>query len=290
MKRLIYSISFMAFLVACNQATETQESKKSTPIESKKPTLTKVWETDTVLTTNESVLYDADKSLIYVSNISGNPTDKDGVGFISRQRQDGTAENIKWVAGLNAPKGMAILNDTLYVTDIDELIGINISDSSIVARYPVEGAQFLNDVATDGEKIYFSDMNTGRIHVLADGEVSVLLEGITNINGLAFNQQGDLYGLDKKGLRKLSMDGGEHQVINDIVTDGDGLVVLNDSTFIASRWKGEIYLVQNNKQFLLLDTKNENSNTADIGYIRDKQLVLVPTFFKNKVVAYKLTY
>lgn len=290
MKQLIYSISFIALLVACNQATETQERKQPTPTETTKPELTKVWETDTVLTTNESVLYDADSELIYISNISGNPTDKDGVGFISRQRRDGTLLNVEWVTGLNAPKGMAILNDTLYVTDIDELVGINIADSSVVARYPVEGAQFLNDVDTDGEKIYFSDMNTGRIHVLGNGEVSVLLEGITNINGLAFNQQGDLYGLDKKGLREFSMEGGEHKVINDIVTDGDGLVVLNDSTFIASRWKGEIYLIQNNKQFLLLDTKGENSNTADIGYIRDQQYVLVPTFFKNKVVAYKLTY
>jgi hypothetical protein len=38
-----------------------------------------------------------------------------------------------------------------------------------------------------------------------------------------------------------------------------------------------------------LDT-NESSQTADIGFIPEENLVLVPTFFSNKVEAYKLEY
>jgi len=39
---------------------------------------------------------------------------------------------------------------------------------------------------------------------------------------------------------------------------------------------------------LLLDTKAEESQTADIGLDADRMIVYVPTFFKNKVVAYQL--
>jgi len=38
----------------------------------------------------------------------------------------------------------------------------------------------------------------------------------------------------------------------------------------------------------LLNTKEQKKNTADIWFIADDQLVLVPTFFDNRVVAYKL--
>lgn len=50
----------------------------------------------------------------------------------------------------------------------------------------------------------------------------------------------------------------------------------------------EIYHVAGNKATLLLDTKAEESQTADIGLDPDRMIVYVPTFFKNKVVAYRL--
>lgn len=53
---------------------------------------------------------------------------------------------------------------------------------------------------------------------------------------------------------------------------------------------GEIYLIQDGEAVKLLDTTSEESNTADIGYIPEDNLVIVPTFFKDKVVAYKLSY
>ncbi len=79
-------------------------------------------------------------------------------------------------------------------------------------------------------------------------------------------------------------------MINQEVTGGDGLIIIDDSTFLASRWQGEIYLIQNGIATLLLDTKAEDSNTADISFIPSENIVLVPTFFKNKVAAYRLSY
>ncbi len=83
---------------------------------------------------------------------------------------------------------------------------------------------------------------------------------------------------------------GSFEVVNDVVTGGDGLVIIDEDTFITSRWQGEIYLVQDGVETKILDTQEAKSNTADIDFIPDGNIVLVPTFMKNKVVAYELTY
>lgn len=292
-KIIVMALLPLAFYSCSNkseQRNETDTTATDPVAEETTPTLTKVWETDTVLTTAESTLYDENNDIIYVSNIKGEAAGKDGEGFISKMSPDGTIVQLKWVTGLDAPKGMAILEDKLYVTDVDALVEINIADSSIANRYPVEGAVFLNDAAADGENVYFSDSRTGKVHMLKDGEVTTVAEGRENINGLAFNDEGQLFILDGAGFLRYDKENKTAEAINEVVTGGDGLVIIDDSTYIASRWQGEIYLIKNGKEHLLLDTKSEESNTADIDYIAEENLVLVPTFLKNKVVAYKLEY
>ena len=292
MKKLFALSFFSAAFYACSNQAEQETATETVATEAvaTAPTLTKAWETDTVMTTAESTLYDPQANTIYVSNIEGHHSEKDGKGSIAKMNPDGTIAEQQWVTGLNAPKGMALLNDRLYVTDIDELVVINTQTRKVVNRYPVPGAKFLNDAATDGQKVYFSDSQTGKVHVLENDKVNTLAEGFEGINGLAFNDQGQLFVLDSKGLRRYGMQDKSIEPVNETVTGGDGLVIIDDSTYIASRWQGEIYLIKNGKEHLLLDTKAEESNTADIDYIRDQNLVLVPTFGKNRVVAYKLQY
>jgi len=282
---------FAAFFFANCASPKTEETTEEVVIEEvKTPTLTKIWETDTTLTTNESVLYDAASGKIYVSNIEGDPQGKDGKGSISIIDKEGKVVNQNWVTGLNAPKGMGIANGNLYVTDIDQLIEVNLESGKISNKYPVEGGQFLNDLATYDGKVYFTDMNTGKVHLLDGGKISTVTEGHESINGIAIGEDGMLYVLDKTGMKSLQADG-TSMILNDVVTGGDGLVILGDGNYVASRWAGEIYFVNSDgSETLLLDTKNAESNTADIGFIPGDNIVLVPTFFKNKVVAYKLDY
>ncbi|PYP81996.1 MAG: hypothetical protein DMD25_00425, partial [Gemmatimonadetes bacterium] len=91
----------------------------------------------------------------FVSNINGSPTAKDNNGFISRVRPDGAVENLKFIEGghggvtLNAPKGLAIRGDTLWVADIDVVRAFDAKtgaprDSVSMASL---GAVFLNDIA-----------------------------------------------------------------------------------------------------------------------------------------------
>src|SRR4051794_35656899 len=300
MNRIITLIVAALSLCACSGNNSTNKESvndssanvitSTTPAAGSKATLQKAWETDTVFTTVESTLYDPTNNIIYTSNIEGDPSKKDGKGSIGKLKPDGTVLNARWATGLNAPKGMALLNGKLYVADVDELIEINQNDGKINKRYPVSGAGFLNDVATDGRKIYVSDTKTGRVHVLDNGNVRTVTEDRDGANGLACDINGQLYILDNKGLSKYAIDNKQNQFINQAVTGGDGLVILDDSTYLASRWQGEIYLIKGGKEQLLLDTKADSSNTADIGYIPAEKLVLVPTFYKNKVVAYKLSY
>lgn len=281
--------SSLIFLASCGSSGQSNstDSTDSTATEDLELSLSLEWKTDSIFTGSESALYYAPNNIIYLSCGNTDPSAKDGDGFIALLHPDGTIKNKDWVTGLDAPRGMAIMNDKLYVTDIDVVHVINIESAEIEQTIPVEGAVFLNDLATNGESIFFSDSRTGVIHALNEaGEVTAVVTGAEGINGLeCYN--GDLYSLDAEGLKRYDSDY-TSMLINSKVTGGDGLVILGDSTFIASRWEGEIYYINGQETTLLLDTKGEESKTADIGFIEEMNMVLVPTFTKNELAAYRL--
>ena len=119
--------------------------------------LEKVWETNS-LEAPESVVFHEATSSFYVSNVSGQPAEKNGEGFISVLDHNGKITNKKWVSGLNAPKGMAIYENHLYIADIDRVVVADLNSGTIIQEFMAEGATFLNDVeaAPDGT-IYITD-------------------------------------------------------------------------------------------------------------------------------------
>jgi outer membrane protein assembly factor BamB len=256
---------------------------------SKAQQLEKVWETTCDLQTPESVLYDTDDNVIYVANINGNPTEKDGNGFISILNTDGSEKKLKWITGLNAPKGMAVFNGKLYVADIDELVEININKGEISAKYEAPGALFLNDVTAcmDG-KLFVSDMQTAKIHVLNENKFTVWAEGapMESPNGL-MAEKGKLY-VGDKNIYEYDIKTGESKMLVENAGGVDGLEKNKDGDFVFSNWQGRIFIHKNGKTIKLLDTTEKKINSADIDYSMKLELVLVPTFFDNKVVAYKI--
>jgi len=294
-KRIIYPLNCLvlgtlciALVSSCNSTN--RDSKQSNDneeiVQEKQTTLAQIWKTDSTFTGSESALYHPDNNTIYVS--CGNTSKKDGDGFIALLNTDGSVKDMQWITGLNAPKGMAILNGKLYVTDVNEIKVINIETANIEKTIPVNKAEFLNDLASDGTTIYFSDSKAGIVYSLnQNGNVTAVINNVEGVNGVAC-YEGNLYTLDKKGLKRYDTKEYRSSLLNSKVTGGDGLVILNDTTFIASRWEGEVYFIKGNETTLLLDTKEDKSNTADIGFIPNKNLVLVPTFTKNEVAAYEL--
>ena len=88
---------------------------------------------------------------------------------------------------LNAPKGLRSFAGTLWVADLDEVIGIDIASAKENARVKIEGAKFLNDVAVGAEgTVYVSDMLANRIYGIKDGKAAVFAEGeqLEHPNGL----------------------------------------------------------------------------------------------------------
>ncbi len=91
---------------------------------------------------------------------------------------------------------------------------------------------------------------------------------------------GDFYRVDINTKMK--------ETLADSIGGGDGIVAYEDQ-YMVSSWNGEVFLVDNaGATTLLLDTKSTGQNAADICYIADKNLLLVPTFFGNTVAAYKV--
>src|SRR5438034_9303336 len=93
--------------------------------------------------TPESVKYDPDLDLYFVTNINGNPSAKDNNGFISRIRPDGTVDSLAFVAGgrggvtLNGPKGTALVGGQLWVAGIDAVRGFKQRTGVPYARHAV---------------------------------------------------------------------------------------------------------------------------------------------------------
>jgi len=152
------------------------------------PTLQPLWNLAGDFAAPESAYYDAAANAVFVSSINGQILEKDGNGYISRLTPEGKVVNAKWATGLNGPKGLRSVGGTLWVADIDEVVGIEIASGRITSRVKVDGAQFLNDMATSPDgTVYVSDSALSRIYAVKDGTSSVFVEGgdiVEQPNGL----------------------------------------------------------------------------------------------------------
>jgi DNA-binding beta-propeller fold protein YncE len=259
----------------------------SAPVHAQK--LEKVWETKVDLRTPESVLFDEERDVMYVANINGDPSEKNGSGFISILNSDGSGKTLQWVKNLNAPKGMAMGDGKLYVSDIDQLVEIDIESGKVLQKYDAPGAVFLNDVAvSDNGIVFVSDTRTAKIHALGNGKLTVWMEGspLENPNGL-FTEGGKLF-IGDNNIYEVDI---KTKEVKKIISDAggvDGLEKTNKGEFVFSNWPGRIFIHRNGKNVKLLDTTDKEINTADLDFSKKHNLVLVPTFFDNRIVAYRI--
>jgi outer membrane protein assembly factor BamB len=273
--------------------TETIDSTQQM-IPSSPPGLRMMWETEKTLTTAESVLYDKNNNILYVSAINGVPPDKrDSDGFIAQVSLDGKILNPKWAIGLSAPKGMGISDKTLYVTDIDKLVAIDLATGKIRESWKVNGAKFLNDVAiADDGTVYFTDSGTVSIYALRNDTVHTVYSdtALGGVNGVYVSgDQLMLSGYESGKVHRMDIGTHQIQLIADSIPNGDGIEPYGDG-WIVSNWAGEVYHIGADGAVLeLLDSQEAKLNAADIEVIADRNMLLIPTFFGNSVIAYELT-
>ncbi|NOX86081.1 MAG: ATP-binding protein [Chlorobi bacterium] len=248
---------------------------------------TVAWETDPVFKVPESVYFDQTRDQIYVSNINGKPLDKDGNGFISLLTKEGKIKKLKWVTGMDAPKGMVVVDSLLYVTDIDRIRVIDIARAGVIKTIVVDSAEFLNDLTSDNHgNIYISDMARNQILKLSGGSVEVWLTGekIVSPNGMAFHKNRLFVGT-KNDVLVIDPETKSVRVKFEDVGPIDGLVPVGGQKFVISDWSGRVMLVTPSEKVVLGNTTDQKIQAADLGFIPDQKLILIPTFFDNRVIA-----
>jgi hypothetical protein len=287
--KLLIALLLITTFVACRSKAKKSEVTSI-------PTLELQWETDTLMTTCESVIYDKSSGLIYVANINNKPWEIDYNGFISTLDTDGNIVDLVWLKeDLSGPKGMGILNGTLYINDINRIVEVDMATKAITKSYYLDGSPALNDITISPEgRLFSSESASSIIYELSQGHLKKVgntpdgrLNGLLAVDGklyftLAKLNQFGTYDLDMNTIKILTEDIGW----------SDGIVKLKNGDFITSSWAGEIYYIKASdwSRTLLLDTKDENINAADIDYIPELDLIIVPTFFHNTVRAYKISY
>jgi hypothetical protein len=277
-------IVFSLILISCNIKKEMNVNDLE---------IKEIWQTGKKFQIPESVYYDHSRDVLYVSSLNGNPTEKNRLGYISRLDTDGTLIEHKWVTGLNAPKGMAVFDSILYVSDVDRVVSIDIDEGKIVGSLNLSGSIFLNDLEIDDKGTrYVTDTQRSIIFRIVDNKPEYWLQGkeIDHVNGLYLEDNILYFGNSGSGMIKsVDLESGTITEILDIGRGIDGLKKLNDDLFITSDWQGHVMVISRSGiRKDLIDTSEDRINAADFEYIRKTGMIYVPTFYDNRVVAYKI--
>lgn len=259
----------------------------------------------TGFSTPESVRLDTAADVYLVSNINGDPAEKDGNGFISRVSPDGQVLDLHWIDGategvtLNAPKGMGIVGNTLYVADIDCIRLFDRETGAHKKDVCLEDAVFLNDVATSADgSVFFTDTGEGpkgtgadAVYRLIDDTRVVAVKkepALGGPNGIAVGSRGilvvsfgsgEVYRLDAEGNRTNMMPASERQL--------DGIEMLPDGGFLMSSW-GDSAVYRIGADGKVAKVVSGVEAPADIGYDAGRNRVLVPLFNAGAVLIHPL--
>jgi len=299
--------------VACAAATAIALSacmsgeKKGSEVAPVDTAFTRIGETGN-LETPESARYDADLDVFFVSNIKGQPSAKDNNGYIAKINAAQTDSMSVFIRGgqngvtLHAPKGMAIIGDTLWVADIDVLRGFNRKTGENVATvsFAQWSPRFLNDVAAgpDGA-LYITDTSIqitaagmryfGKDHLfeVKGREARLLLEGQSKLaqpNGVVWDASGNRLLLAPFGGQSItSITPANTQPIP--IAGGlggyDGIEVLADGRILVTSWQDSTVNVVSEGTLKKVITGVDSP--ADIGVDTKRMVLALPRFALNRL-------
>jgi sugar lactone lactonase YvrE len=221
---------------------------------------------------------------------------------------DGKVIKSDWVTGLNAPKGLRSYRDKLYVTDIDEVVQIDIATAKVDWKIKIDEASFLNDIAVSNTGVlYISDMLGSRIYSLPTQgaeakQLGILRSGedTESPNGLLFigqslvvagwgaGMRGD-FSTEKGGhLFKIGLAGREKTLITpNEVGHLDGLESDRNGGYFVSDWmSGDVMRISGTGKIEVV--LRGLKNPADIGYFARKHWLIVPEMGADRVTAFRV--
>jgi len=246
--------------------------------------------------TPSSVLYDKAGDLYLVSNANGGPLDADGNGFISRLRPNGRLISLRWIEGgvdgveLNAPKGLAILGDTLYVADIDCVRLFNRRSGEPMGSVCPEGASNLHGVVVKRRgPLYVTDRSGVLFAIEGDGSYSEVLRGedLGEPTGIVSSHRGVFVA----GYRNRSISQLWPEELKAFVRGRNwklaGLVMTEDGSLAFSNWAdSSILFIQTSKggsKGNIFTLVREVPTPGDLGYDERRNRILIPVLEQNRV-------
>jgi sugar lactone lactonase YvrE len=261
----------------------------------------------------ESARYDPTRDQYFVSNVNAHATAADDNGFIALVSPDGQVVDRRFIAGgqkgvtLHGPKGMALVGDDLWVTDVTVLRRFNRRTGQPGAAVDLapHGALFLNDVtaAPDGT-LFVSDTslvfpstgnptrgNTDRVYrVTPAGAVSIAVADarLDGPNGVFWDARANhllIASIMGKNIYRWS-DGGGLQLQAAGPGGYDGVERLDDATILVSSQDlpGLMTLTASGLSPLIPSV----SDVADIGVDTKRRRVAIPRLDPNVVEIWQL--
>ncbi|MGH7622405.1 MAG: SMP-30/gluconolactonase/LRE family protein [Gemmatimonadaceae bacterium] len=259
--------------------------------------------------TPESARYDSAADVFYVSNINGSPMAKDGNGFISRMKPDGTIDSLQFIAGgrdgvtLNAPKGLALIGDTLWVADIDAVRAFNVHTGAPVATVDLSSfhALFLNDICVGGDgALYITDSGLRakgdgmehakgadrifRIDAAHHATIALASDSLQSPNGITWDATGRRFiiGTYSGVPQILAWRPGAPQptIIGYGAGRYDGVEILADRRLIVTSWTDSTVTIRDGN---VRTTIRQLPSPADIGIDTRRMHIAVPLLTKDRV-------
>ena len=297
------------FLMACGggrDAGQSGEAADSTAAADSAPAAT-IALTVNLLEAPEAARFDPELGVYFVANINGSPLGKDGNGFISRLTRDGKVDSLKFIAGgrggavLNAPKGMAISGDTLWVADIDAARAFDKKSGKPILTVTLAGrARFLNDavVGPDGA-IYMTDTGVaddgkgGMAHPGPDqvfrienrkATVALTFADKPGPNGITWDSAGSRFVIVPFGAKSIfqwAPGDSSARVIAEGPGMMDGVEPLGDGRLLITSWAdSSLFVLDAGKITRLLGGL---PGPADIGFDRERGRIAVPSLTDNRL-------
>lgn len=236
----------------------------------------------------ESILKVGDK--LFVSNLRG--------GFISELSADGKFIRKKFQKTiLHAPKGLAAMNNIIYVTDTSRVVGFDINSGEQVFELTIPEATFLNDLCTE-EKNMLAVTDSKSDHVYLINTLDKTLQFLGNVagaNGVTYNTKTkQLYvcgvGVKWNGQGKLYVKNMNKQdtlfteLQNSPIGFFDGIEFIDDTHLIVDDWS-------HGGRLFIYDLKDDsstsytiNNGTADLYYDKVSGDIYIPDVRKNRVM------
>jgi len=203
----------------------------------------------------ESALFDPVRDRIIVSVIGGHPGEADGNGTLALLSADGDLLDAAWTTGLNAPKGMALVGDTLLVADLTQLHEIDAATGELRRSLTAPGAVFLNDVSADGTAAFISDFMANTLWRYEGGRLALWLEDpqLSHPNGLLLDGDRLIVGSWGQGMQtdfstqtpgsllSVSLATQEITVLAEAVGNIDGVVRIGEALLVSDWNTGQLF-------------------------------------------------